>query len=68
MSLSVVPTTSSSSSPKEYKLLLIGETGTGKTSFMWLLLNYAKQDGNSDFDLDKVMTKSSMTPETPRNT
>ena len=68
MSLSVVPTTSSSSSPKEYKILLIGETGTGKTSFMWLLLNYAKQDGNSDFDLDKVMTKSSMTPETPRNT
>ena len=47
----------SKSSPKQdkrYKMVLIGETGAGKTSFVELLLNFAKQFGMENFDLDKV--------------
>ena len=47
----------SKSSPqkdKRYKMVLIGETGAGKTSFVELLLNYAKQFGMENFDLEKV--------------
>ena len=47
----------SKSSPqkdKPYKMVLIGETGAGKTSFVELLLNYAKQFGMENFDLEKV--------------
>ncbi len=35
-------------------LHLIGETGSGKTSFLQLLLNYGKQFGKEDYILDQV--------------
>ena len=50
--------TFSSSKPAQafnpYKMLLIGETGSGKTSFLNLLCNYAKvkQLGSNEFDLE----------------
>ena len=49
---------------KEFKMVLIGETGTGKTSFLELLLNYAEQDkafrdkAEDTFDLHKVKPRS----------
>ncbi len=36
------------------KMVMIGETGSGKTSFLQLLLNYEKQFGREDFILDRV--------------
>ena len=45
-----------SSRPKGqiYKMLLLGETGAGKTSFIELLLNYEAQFRTGKFDLSKV--------------
>ncbi len=37
-----------------FKMVMIGETGSGKTSFLQLLLNYEKQFGREDFTLDLV--------------
>ena len=38
---------------QRYKMLLVGETGSGKTSFIKLLLNIAKQDGK-DFVVENI--------------
>ena len=38
---------------KEFKIVLMGESGKGKTCFLQLLLNYAEQD-KKKFDLQKV--------------
>ena len=37
-----------------FKMLVIGETGSGKTSFIKLLLNYAKNHDGKPFDLSEV--------------
>ncbi len=37
-----------------FKMVMIGETGSGKTSFLQLLLNYGKQFGKEDYILDQV--------------
>ena len=39
---------------KPYKILLLGERGAGKSSFVELLLNYEAQLENASFDVDKV--------------
>ena len=43
-------------SPMVFKMVVIGETGSGKTSFIRLLLNYSKQYANAGqtFDLKKI--------------
>ena len=48
------PNKPSSKDDKRYKMVLIGETGAGKTSFIELLLNYAKQFGLDSFNLKSI--------------
>ncbi len=40
--------------PSSHKMVIIGEVGSGKTSFVQLLLNYSKQFDSTDFTLDLV--------------
>ncbi len=45
-----------------FKMVVIGETGSGKTSFLQLLLNYAQQYGLKNFELRQI--KSFVSSET----
>ena len=49
-------------SSNEYKIVLIGQTGAGKTSFLELLLNYAQQEEGDRFDLTKVSSHAIESP------
>ena len=46
---------------KPFNLVLLGETGAGKTSLVELLCNYAKQHG-TDFDPDKLTSFNKQKP------
>ena len=53
-------------SPKAIKMVVIGETGSGKTSLIQLLLNYEKQYANAKEDYDLKAIESFVEEETQR--
>ena len=52
-------------SPKIFKMVVIGETGSGKTSLIQLLLNYSKQYANAEQDYDLKAVESLVEEEEP---
>ena len=50
-----------------FKMVVIGETGSGKTSLIQLLLNYSKQYANAKQDYDLKAIESFVEEETQQN-